>query len=150
MGILFDLLPGLKTKVYCFLKCYNSTMNSMSKKPKNIQEYIAAAPKLAQERLQEMLVCLRKAAPGAEESLKWGQPALSFNWILFQFAVFKNHISLYPTPSVVKAFEDELSEYQTSINTIQFPLEQPLPVDLINKIAAYRVKEAEQGVKWMG
>lgn len=96
-----------------------------------------------------MLACLREAAPSAIENLKWRQPALSYKWILFQFAAFENHISLYPTPSVVKAFENELIPYQTSSSTIQFPLDQPLPVMLIRKIADYRVQEAEKGVKWM-
>jgi len=119
-------------------------------KPKNITEYINAAPIQAQEKLREMLECLRTAAPGAEESLKWGQPALSYKWILFQFAAFKHHISLYPTPSTIRAFEQELSEYTTSIMTVQFPLDQPLPLSLIHKIAVFRVRESnEKGVKWM-
>lgn len=123
-------------------------MNSEAK-PKNITDYINTFPTDAQVRLHEMLECLRKAAPGAEESLKWGQPALSYEWILFQFAAFKNHISLYPTPSVVKAFEKELSEYKISSSTIQFPLDKPLPLPLIDKIAALRVQEAKNGIKWM-
>ncbi len=118
-------------------------------KPRDIPEYIAAFPQQTQERLQEMLAILREAAPGAIEALKWGQPALSYKWILFQFAAFKNHIALYPTPSVVKAFEKDLLQYSTSLNTIQFPLNQPLPVSLLRKIAAYRIQEAANGVKWM-
>ena len=124
-------------------------MTPAKQKPKNITEYINAYPKEAKEKLHEILDCLRKAAPDAEENLKWGQPALSYEWILFQFAAFKNHISLYPTPSVVKAFEKDLSEYKTSSSTIQFSLDKPLPVSLIRKIATFRVQEAEKGVKWM-
>lgn len=119
------------------------------KKPESIPEYIASFPQQTQERLHEMLACLREAAPGAHESLKWRQPALSYDWILFQFAAFKKHVSFYPTPSVVKAFAEELSQYDTSMNTIQFSLDQPLPVSLIRKIASYRVQEAANGVKWM-
>ena len=119
-------------------------------KPKSISEYIEAASPEAQPRLREMLDCLRLTAPGAQESLKWGNPALSYQWILFQFAAFKHHISLYPTPSVVKAFEKELEGYQTSSSTIQFPLDKPLPVALIRRIAEFRVRDAvENGVKWM-
>lgn len=124
-------------------------MESGLNKPRDIPEYIAAFPRQTQERLREMLACLREAAPGAIENLKWGQPALSYKWILFQFAAFKNHVALYPTPSVVKAFEKDLSQYATSLNTIQFPLDQPLPIPLIRKIADFRVREAEKGVKWM-
>lgn len=121
-------------------------------KPKTIAEYISSSSLAAQPQLQEMLKCLRVAAPDAKEDLKWNQPALSYDWILFQFAAFKNHISLYPTPSVVKAFEKEASEkgYTTSSSTIQFPLDKPLPTEFITKIAEYRVYEAqEKGVKWM-
>lgn len=119
-------------------------------KPKNIDDYINAAPEDAQVRLREMLACLREAAPGAEESLKWGHPALSYQWILFQFAAYKNHISLYPTPSVVKTLENELADYKTSISAIQFPLDKPLPLKLISRVAAYRVFESkEKGIKWM-
>lgn len=123
-------------------------MNSDTK-PTTISEYIASFPDGVQEQLNQMLECLRKAAPGATEGLKWGQPALSYEWILFQFAAFKNHISLYPTPSVIKALESELVDYETSSSTIQFPLDKPLPVSLINKVASYRVEEAKNGVKWM-
>ena len=124
-------------------------MTPQHENPKTIPEYIDAFPQQTQERLREMLACLQAAAPGAIENLKWRQPALSYKWILFQFAAFENHISLYPTPSVVKAFEKELVPYQTSSSTIQFPLDHPLPVILIRKIADYRVQEAEKGVKWM-
>lgn len=123
-------------------------MNQFSK-PKNITEYINTFPKESQEKLYQMLDCLRKSAPGAEESLKWGQPALSYDWILFQFAAFKEHISLYPTPSVIQAFEKEITEYKTSSSTIQFSLDKPLPLPLISKIADLRVQEAKNGVKWM-
>lgn len=127
----------------------HSTVTPAHNKPENIPEYIDGFSTLAQQRLLEMLDLLREAAPGAVENLKWGQPALSYKWILFQFAAFTNHISLYPTPSVVKAFEGELKGYTTSLSTIQFPLDQPLPAELIRKIAAYRVQEAAKGVKWI-
>ena len=74
-------------------------------KPESITEYINAAPKEAQKKLREMRACIRAAAPGATESLKWGMPAFSYRRILVTFAAFKNHIGFYPTPSAVKAFE---------------------------------------------
>ncbi|HSQ27304.1 MAG TPA: DUF1801 domain-containing protein [Anaerolineales bacterium] len=118
-------------------------------KPTNITEYIQAAPEAVQQKLWELLEILRKAAPGAEETLKWGQPALSYQWILFQFAGFKKHVGLYPHPDVVKAFEDRLTVYKTSSSTIQFPLDKPLPSDLIYELAVYRVRESkEKGIKW--
>jgi uncharacterized protein YdhG (YjbR/CyaY superfamily) len=67
-----------------------------------------------------------------------------------QFTGFKHNIGLYPHPIVVKAFQDRLTEYKTSSSTVQFPLDQPLPSDLIYEIAVYRVRESnEKGVKWM-
>ncbi|MGM8229080.1 iron chaperone [Cellvibrio sp. ARAG 10.3] len=119
-------------------------------KPRTIEEYIESAPDIAQKRLREMLACLRKAAPKAEESLKWGSPALSYKTILFIFAAHKNHISLYPTPAAVRAFANELDVYKTSSSTIQFPLDKPLPRELIHRIAEYRVRAVlEEGANWM-
>jgi uncharacterized protein YdhG (YjbR/CyaY superfamily) len=120
-----------------------------TKKPTTIEEYIAQAPKAAQPKLREILEILRTAAPGAKENLKWNQPALSYDWILFQFAAFKNFISLYPTPSIVKKLKKELGDYAASTMTIKFALDKPLPKTLIAKIAKERVKEAKNGVKWM-
>jgi uncharacterized protein YdhG (YjbR/CyaY superfamily) len=97
-----------------------------------------------------MRTCLRKAAPGAKENLKWGQPALSYGRILFAYAAFKNHVSLFPTPRAVKAFAGVLAKYKTSSSTIQFPLDKPLPRSLIRKIALFRVRESkERDAKWM-
>ena len=119
-------------------------------KPKSITQYINAAPKPAQKTLRDMRECLRKAAPEAQESLKWGRPAFSYQGILFMFAAFKHHIGFYPTPSAVKAFAKDLSQFKTSSSTIQFPLEAPLPLRLIRKIAVFRVREStEKDVKWM-
>lgn len=119
-------------------------------KPTTVDEYIAAFPMAVQEKLREMRKCLSEVAPGATEGLKWWQPAFSYQWILYQYAAFKSHVSFYPTPSVVKAFEKELTDYEHSMMTIKFPLDKPLPIPLIKKIAEYRVKESEeQGVKWM-
>jgi uncharacterized protein YdhG (YjbR/CyaY superfamily) len=118
-------------------------------KPKTIAGYINAAPEEAQEKLHEMLACIRAAAPGATESLKWGMPAFSYKRILVTFAVFKHHIGFYPTPSVVKAFEKSLSKYTTAKGSIQFPLDKPLPLSLIRKITMFRVKESlEEDIKW--
>jgi uncharacterized protein YdhG (YjbR/CyaY superfamily) len=124
-------------------------VTSKKARPKNITEYINAAPKGAQEKLREMRACIREAAPGAEESLKWGKPAFSYKRILVMFAAFKNHIGFYPTPSAVKAFADDLSEYVTGDNSIRFPLDRPLPLTLIRKITAFRVREStEEDGKW--
>jgi len=89
------------------------------------------------------------AAPGATENLKWGMPAVSHRRILVTYAAFKHHIGLYPTASAVAAFAAQLAKYKTAKGSIQFPLDQPLPLALIRKITAFRVREsAEQDTKW--
>jgi uncharacterized protein YdhG (YjbR/CyaY superfamily) len=118
-------------------------------RPKSITEYIEAAPKEAQKKLREMLGCIRKSAPEAKESLKWGMPAFSYRRILVTFAAHKTHIGFYPTPSAVSAFAKELSKFVTARGSIQFPLEKPLPLPLIRKITAFRVRESiEKDEKW--
>ena len=124
-------------------------MISSKEKPKNIAEYIQAAPKEAREKLCEMRSCIRTAAPGAKEGLKWGMPAFSYRRILVTFAAFKHHIGFYPTPSAVKAFAEELSKFKTAKGSIQFLLGKPLPLSLIRKITAFRVRESvEEDRKW--
>jgi uncharacterized protein YdhG (YjbR/CyaY superfamily) len=110
-------------------------------KPATIKEYIAAAPAETHEKLQQLHECICKAAPGAHEGLKWNMPAYSYNRILVTFAVFKNHIGFYPTPSVVKAFAKNLTKYKTAESSIQFPLNKALPLDLIYDMTRFRVQE---------
>ena len=124
-------------------------MTPKKARPKSITEYINAAPKEAQKKLREMRTCIRTSAPGAKESLKWGMPAFSYGRILVTFAAFKHHIGFYPTPSAVRAFANELSKFATAKGSIQFPLEKPLPLPLIRKITAFRVRESiEADRKW--
>jgi uncharacterized protein YdhG (YjbR/CyaY superfamily) len=124
-------------------------MNPKKARPKTITGYIQAAPKEAQKKLREMHACIRKAAPGATEGLKWGMPAFSYQRILVTFAAHKTHIGFYPTPSAVSAFAKELSKFTTAKGSIQFPLVKPLPLPLIRKITAFRVRESiEQDKKW--
>jgi uncharacterized protein YdhG (YjbR/CyaY superfamily) len=118
-------------------------------KPTTVTEYINAAPKEARQKLREMRTAIRAAAPGAAESLKWSMPAYSYRRILVTFAGFKHHIGFYPTPSAVKAFAKQLSGFKTAAGSIQFPLDKPLPLDLIRKITAFRVRESvEEDKKW--
>lgn len=124
-------------------------MTSHAMRPKTVTEYIDAAPKEARKKLREMRACIRAAAPGAEESLKWGMPAFSHRRILVMYAAFKKHIGFYPTPSAVKAFKKDLSKFATARGSIQFPLEKPLPLRLIRKITAFRVRESvQEDRKW--
>jgi len=119
-------------------------------KPTTIDDYIATERREdVQEKLWLMVDCIRNAAPGAEESLKWGMPAFSYKRILVTFKAYKNHIGFYPTPSAVTAFAKKLAKYTTANASIQLPLNEPLPFDLITEIVKYRVKEnLEKDKKW--
>jgi uncharacterized protein YdhG (YjbR/CyaY superfamily) len=124
-------------------------MATKKTKPTTVTEYINAAPKEARQKLREMRATVRAAAPGAAEGLKWSMPAYSYWRILVTFAAFKRHIGFYPTPSAVKAFAKQLSGFQTASGSIQFPLDKPLPLDLIRKITAFRVRESvNEDKKW--
>jgi uncharacterized protein YdhG (YjbR/CyaY superfamily) len=122
---------------------------SAKARPVSIPEYIAAAPPPTRTRLRAMRAAIRSAAPGADEGLKWSMPAFSYRRILVSFAVFKNHVGFYPTPSAVKAFAKRLTGYKIAAGSIQFPHDRPLPLALIRKITAFRVRESlEQDAKW--
>jgi len=124
-------------------------MTPQKARPKTIFEYIAAAPKDVQKKLREMCACIRKAAPGAAESLKWAMPGFSYRRILVTFAAHKNDIGFYPTPSAVSAFAKELAKFATAKGSIQFPLEKPLPLPLVRRSTAFRVRESiAQDKKW--
>lgn len=113
----------------------------MQKKFNNIDEYISTFPVEIQAKLYEIRETIRKAVPEAEETISYQMPAFKYKKILVYFAAFKNHIGFFPTSSGIEAFKDELSEYVTSKGTIRFPLNIPIPLDLINKIVKYRFNE---------
>ena len=124
-------------------------MVSKKVKPTSIEEYIDAAPVESQDKLRQMHQCVRESATGAIESLKWGMPAYSHQKILVTYAAFKHHIGFYPMPSAIKAFANDLKKYKTAEGSVQFPLDQKLPLALIKKIVKFRVKESEAGIiKW--
>jgi uncharacterized protein YdhG (YjbR/CyaY superfamily) len=118
-------------------------MNAMpAKRPVagNIDEYIKGFPRHIQQLLEEMRTTIRKAAPAAEEAIKYAMPTFVLNGNLVHFAAFKNHIGFYPAPSGIEAFKKELSAYEGSKGAIRFPLDKPLPLALVSKIVKYRVK----------
>jgi uncharacterized protein YdhG (YjbR/CyaY superfamily) len=124
-------------------------MNPKKARPQTIDDYIDVAPEPAQRKLHEMRVCIRKAAPGAEETLKYGMPAFCYQRILVIFGGFKHHIGFYPTGAAMKPFVKELAKFKTARGSIQFPLDQPLPLVLIRKITAQRVRHSiEKDGKW--
>lgn len=120
-----------------------------SARPQTVPEYIAAADKQARPKLRELRKIIRKAAPGAVESLKWGMPAYSYKRILVMYAAFKHHLSFIPTTSVMRAFRKELSPFATSAAAVKFTYDQPLPAALIRRLTLARVQESlEKDGKW--
>lgn len=117
-------------------------MNSSMKTYKNVGAYIATFPKKTAIKLTTLRALVQKSAPKAEEKIAYGMPAYKLaGRPLLYFAAFKKHIGFFPTPSAVEYFKNELVGYKTSKGTIQFPLDKPLPLPLIKKIVAFRVKE---------
>jgi uncharacterized protein YdhG (YjbR/CyaY superfamily) len=109
---------------------------------KNIDEYIALFPKETQILLKKMRATIREVAPAAEEAIKYQMPTFVLKGInLVHFAAFKNHIGFYPVPTGIEKFKKELSAYKTSKGAVQFPLDKPLPLDLIRKVVKFRVAE---------
>ncbi|MNM12014.1 hypothetical protein D3C81_221850 [compost metagenome] len=109
--------------------------------PKSIDEYIASYPPELQNLLQSVRQAIRDAAPEAEEKISYRMPTFFFHGNLVHFAAFNRHIGFYPAPSGIEAFKQELSAYKSSKGAVQFPLDQPIPYELIRKITAYRVRE---------
>jgi uncharacterized protein YdhG (YjbR/CyaY superfamily) len=107
--------------------------------PQNIDEYIAGFPKDVQAVLKKIRMTIRKAAPGAEETIKYQMPTFTLYGNLVHFAAFKKHIGFYPVPRGSAAFKDELSAYEGEKSTARFPLDQPIPLDLIARIVKFRI-----------
>lgn len=108
----------------------------------NIEEYFKKYPKGVQELLEQIRVTIRRIAPTAEESISYGMPAYKlYGKPLVYFAAYENHIGFYATPTGHSAFSKELSKYKQGKGSVQFPLDQAIPLNLISKIVKYRVKE---------
>ena len=111
----------------------------------NVDEYIKIFPKDVQKKLQELRKTIQKAAPDTTEVISYGIPTFKLNGKnLVHFGGYKTHIGFYPTPTGILEFQKELKPYMTGKGTISFPLDKPLPLDLITKIVEYRVKENEK------
>lgn len=107
----------------------------------SIDEYIATFPEEIQIILEELRATIKAAAPDAKEKISYQMPTFDLKGNLVHFAAFKNHIGFYPTPSGTEAFKDELSIYQAGKGSIRFPIDKPLPLELISKIVKARVEE---------
>ena len=115
-------------------------MKTNQKKPATIDEYIADFPRDVRPLLEKVRATIRKAAPDAEEAIKYMMPTFVLKGSLIHFAGYNHHIGLYPGPRPIEAFKDELSKYETSKGTVRLPLDKPIPVGLISKITKFCVK----------
>lgn len=108
---------------------------------KTIDDYIDTFPEDVKAVLNQLRQTIREAAPEAQETISYRMPTFTLNGNLVHFAAFKNHIGFYPTPAGIQAFKEELSRYKGAKGSVQFPLDEPLPVELIRRIVEHRVKQ---------
>jgi uncharacterized protein YdhG (YjbR/CyaY superfamily) len=107
----------------------------------SIDEYIATCPKEIRAILEQLRATIKAAAPQAEEKISYQMPTFFLKGNLVHFAAHTSHIGFYPTPSGIEAFKRDLSRYASSKGAVQFPLDQPMPLELISKIVKFRVAE---------
>jgi len=112
-----------------------------SKKIQTIDDYISSFPKNIQDILEQIRQIIKESASKSEETISYGIPTFKLNGNLVHFAAFKNHIGFYPTPSAIKLFKKELLPYKQAKGSVQFPLDNPIPFEIIKKIVKQRVKE---------
>jgi uncharacterized protein YdhG (YjbR/CyaY superfamily) len=117
----------------------------MIKTISGVDEYISNFPVDVQKLLQRVRTTIRQVVPEAEEVIKYAMPTYVWQNInLVHFAGYKNHVGFYPVPSAIEAFQKELSTYKGAKGSVQFPIDQPMPLDLIRRIVEFRKKETEQ------
>jgi uncharacterized protein YdhG (YjbR/CyaY superfamily) len=107
----------------------------------SIDEYIATFPEEVQRKLKEIRAVIKAAASDATEKISYQMPTFFLKGNLVYFAAFKNHIGFYPEPRGIEEFKDELSVYGNGKGSVRFPMDEPLPLDLISRIVKFRVAE---------
>jgi len=116
-------------------------------KPENIDQYIANFPVATQKLLLQIRETIHKAVPEAKEVISYGMPAFKQNMVLVYFAGYAKHIGFYPTGSGIEAFKEEFTPYKWSKGAVQFPLDKPLPLDLITRITKFKAERDLEKVK---
>ena len=116
----------------------------MNRKPKNVDSYIAKAPKEFQGKLKQIRATIKAVAPKADERISYGMPYYEYRGRLAYFLLAKAHIGLYLTPPIIEEHKKELKSYQTAKATVRFPLDKKLPIVLIKKLIKARMKRNEQ------
>jgi uncharacterized protein YdhG (YjbR/CyaY superfamily) len=110
-------------------------------KIETIDEYISSFPINIQNILEKLRKIIKESAPEAEETISYGMPTFKLNGNLVHFAAHQNHIGFYPTPSGIETFKKELTHYKSAKGSVQFPIDKPIPYELIKKIVIFRAKE---------
>jgi len=108
---------------------------------KDIDDYIATFPKNVQHKLNEVRGAIKESAPEAEEAISYGMATFKLNGNLVHFGAYKKHIGFYPTHSGILAFEEKLSIYKHSKGAVQFPIDKPIPLNIVREIVRFRVKK---------
>jgi len=116
----------------------------IAEKPKNVDDYVASFPESTQVILEQCRQAIKNNAPEAMEVISYGMPAFKLNGILVWFAAYSKHIGFYPKASAIEVFKEKLSIYKSAKGSVQFPLDKPLPIELITEIVKYRVAENMQ------
>ena len=116
-------------------------------KPATVDEYIMGFPEETQKKLEQIRKAVKKLAPAAEEMISYGMPAFKLNGMLVFYAGYEKHIGFYPTPSGIEAFKKELSVYKNAKGSVQFPLDKPLPMTLINNMVKFRIAKNLEAAK---
>lgn len=135
------LIKALHSKSLSFKK------ESSMKKAKDVNEYILSFPPSTQKLLKQMRTTIKKAAPDAEELISYGMPAYKLNGPLVYFGGYESHIGFYAIPSGISAFKKELSKYKGGKGSVKFPMDEPLPLNLVTNIVKFRVKENNEKIK---
>lgn len=118
-------------------------MKPANESPATVDDYIANFPRDVQDILKQVRAAVKKAAPDAEETIKYRIPTFVLHGNLVHFAALQNHIGFYPTPSGIEEFKRELAGYKYAKGSVQFPIDKPMPLGLIEKIVTFRVNEAK-------
>ena len=120
----------------------------MTTKPKDTDSYIKTFSKAIQKQLQQVRTTIKQAIPDAEETIKYGIPSFVLNGRnLVHFGAFKNHIGLYPLPADSDEFENDLSKYKRNKSSVQFPFNEPVPLDLIRRIVLFNINKNNTKIK---
>jgi uncharacterized protein YdhG (YjbR/CyaY superfamily) len=116
-------------------------MDKQRREYPSIDEYIRSFPEHIQKKLKELRNAIKELVPEAQEKISYQIPTFYLNGNLVHFAGYETHIGFYPGANGIAAFKSELSKYKTGKGSVQFPMEEPLPIGLIKKIVNFRVKE---------